>query len=535
VLDGKNLLKAGHNMCTLTKNWRLALAAIGLAVALASLTNCSRKSSGTPGLTSQSTADAGHGRWALHVMNQPGNVFHVEYSDKTVVVDRQTVSQSLRGYSEDHTIFIFQDSPTLRQKLAPKQIVLFEGLDLRRVDALAVDGDKLVVGTEPAPLREALKNAEMRWSVPVDFKEISDQRAAELRRLQAPPSKFALWNSVSHWWSAREQKVYASSSGELEGEKEIEDTDFATWKIKYHHIFNNSDHSLDIDLQLHREAPGMNAEIAAKGHMTKFTQTSSILMADGEFKQATFKNVGLHGNVNFHWELSTSESKTSMNEVRLKLPGKISVPLDFTGLPMSLQVSEALLFHPAFPTKGDVAQGGFHVDYSGDEGFKLSGTDMQTDGEAGSESAIDKTVAFSPLAAYGVVVAMAVPRVELRIGTEEIFEALEIPQSVYLKAGKLLQNSPLTGTWLPKAGNPLSTEAAAYFRVVISTTASHSGMQSLVPCQQFTMTAKGQVGVDSKVLGVDMNSPAKDIFTKNIVQRQPDAKICGGGQNESPQ
>ena len=66
-------------------------------------------------------------------------------------------------------------------------------------------------------------------------------------------------------------------------------------------------------------------------------------------------------------------------------------------------------------------------------------------------------------------VAMAVPRVELRIGTEEIFEALEIPQSVYLKAGKLLQNSPLTGTWLPKAGNPLSTEAAAYNRTTIKT------------------------------------------------------------------
>jgi len=521
-------------MRTLTKSWRLALAAIGLAVVLALLTSCSRKTSGTLGLNSQSTARPDHGGWALHVMNQSGNVFHVEYSDKTVVVDRQTVSQSLRGFSEDHTIFLFQDSPALRQKLAPGEIALFEGLDLRRVDALGVDGDTLVVGTEPAPLREALKNAQMQWSVPVDFKQIFDQRAAERRLLQDPHSKFALWNSVSHWWGVHEQKVYASSSGELEGEKEIEDTDFATWKIKYHHIFNASDHSLDIDLQLHREAPGMNAEIAAKGHMTKFTQTSSILMADGEFKQAAFKNIGLHGNVNFHWELSTSESKTSMNEVRLKLPGKISVPLDFTGLPMSLQVSETLLFHPAFPTKGDVAQGGFHVDYSGDEGFKLSGTDLQTDGEAESDSAIDKTVAFSPLAAYGVVVAMAVPRVELRIGTEEIFEALEIPQSVYLKAGKLLQNSPISGTWLPKAGNPLSTEAAAYFQVVISTTASHSGMQSIVPCQQFTMLAKGQVGVDSKVLGVDMNSPAKDVFTKNIVQRQPDVKICGGGQNDSP-
>jgi hypothetical protein len=52
---------------------------------------------------------------------------------------------------------------------------------------------------------------------------------------------------------------------------------------------------------------------------------------------------------------------------------------------------------------------------------------MESDGESKSESTIDETVAFSPLAAYGLVVAMAVPRVELRAGTEEIFEATKIP------------------------------------------------------------------------------------------------------------
>ena len=81
MLDSKNLLNAGHNMRTLTKRWRLALAAIGLTVVMALLTDCSRKTSGTPDAKSQSTAGAGHGGWALHVMNQPGNVFQVEYSE----------------------------------------------------------------------------------------------------------------------------------------------------------------------------------------------------------------------------------------------------------------------------------------------------------------------------------------------------------------------------------------------------------------------------------------------------------------------
>ena len=502
-----------------------ALLAVG--VCLLALVGCNRNQSG--GATSHSAAGVPGLRktWGLHVMNQPGTVFHVEYSDKTVIVDSQTVAQSLRGFSADHDIFLFADSPSLRQKLAPGKIVLFEGLDMRKVDALAVDGPNLIVGTETAPLTEALKNAQIQWSTPVDFKDIYDQRAAE-RSPETPPTRFALLNSLAGWRNVLEPKVYASERGQLDGETEWEDSDFATWKAKYHHIFN-ADHTLDIDLQLHREAKGLDAQIGAKAHLSKFTQTASLLMADGQFKAASYKYTGLHGTVDFNYVIETSAGKTSMNEVRVKLPGKISVPLDFTGLPMSLQVSEALLLHPAFTTKGEVAKGGFKVNYSGDEGFKLAGSDVEPDGQAEGQSTIDETVAFSPLAAYGLVVAIAVPRVELRMGTEEIFEALEIPQSVYLKVGKLLQNSPLSGTWLPKAGNPLSTEAAAYFQVVISTTAAHSGMQSIVPCQQFTMLVKGQVGVDSKVLGVDMNTPAKDIFTKNIVQRQPDAKICGGG------
>jgi hypothetical protein len=118
------------------------------------------------------------------------------------------------------------------------------------------------------------------------------------------------------------------------------------------------------------------------------------------------------------------------------------------------------------------------------------------------------------------------------MGTEEIWDiaAAPLPESLVESLSNVLLENTVVGQWAnKKAGNPLSIESAAYFQVVISTTAAHSGMQSLVPCQQFTMIAKGQVGVDAEWLGSNTNMPAKDVFTKNLTQRQPDAKICGGG------
>ncbi len=469
--------------------------------------------------------------WGLHFMNQPGTVFRVQYSENTAIVDLKTVAQTLRGVSADHRIFLFQDSPALRQKLVPGKFVLFEGLDLRKVDALAVDGQTLIVGTETASLREALKSAQIQFEVPVDFKEIHDQIAAERNSLQAPPPRFALLNSLANLWDKLEPVAYADTGGgELEGETEFSDSNDTKWKLKFHNVFN-PDHSADVNIQINRDDnKGINAEINAKAHLSRFIQKDAILMSDGQLQSASYQNVGLHGTVDFNWGIATSEAKTPMSEARVKLPYPLKIPLmETTDLPMSLEISEALLFHPAFTTSGEIAKGGFQVSYSGDEGFKIQGSNLEAPGNPQGDAKMTSNYAFSPLAAYGVVVAMAVPRVELRMGTEELFEAAGISQTVLDNAMEKLENAPLIGKWLnKKVGNPLAVEGAAYFQVVISTTAAHSGMQSLVPCEQFTMNVKGQVGLDAKWLGADMSSPAKDIFTKTENWRQPNAKICGG-------
>ena len=471
----------------------------------------------------------------LRVLDQPGSVFHVEYSDRTSVVDMATVGRTLRGVSEDHSIFLFEDSPALRAKLIPGNFVLFQGLDLRKVDAYAIDPStkSLIVGTERASLREALKNANIQWKAPVNFGEILRQNSAYLAPPTSPSFSAVDFGRQLQAWIA--PTAYADvTQTSYEGEVEFSDSDFATWKVRYRFSApGGDDHNMHLEVHLAREANGLNVELSAKGTISNFVQQFGMVAAEKGAVRVQFRDLDLRGDVDFDWTIKTSENKTPMNEVRFKLPGKISFPLyKFTDLPMSLQISEALLFHPAFTNKEEVARGAFHVKFASDEGIRLDGPETEVEGKGEGDAEIAQNFAFSPFASFGLVVAMAVPRIELRMGSEELYEMAKIPLPGTLveSLSDVLLKNTIVGQWAnKKMGNPLSVEGAAYFQIVISTTAAHSGMQSLVPCQQFTMVAKGQMGLDAEWLGNNTNLPPKDVFEKSLTKRQPDAKICGGG------
>ncbi|HLV94208.1 MAG TPA: hypothetical protein VKS44_03370 [Candidatus Acidoferrales bacterium] len=469
--------------------------------------------------------------WALHPVEQPGTVFHVEYSPNTSIVDLATVGRTLRGVSEDHRLFLFVDSPELRAKLIPGKFVLFEGLDLRKVDALALYKGQLVVGTEKAPLNQALKNAQVQFKTPVNFRDVFKQVGAEQPRQLPSPFQDAL----HYWQDALHPVVYADlAPHNMEGEFEYADTDFANWKIHYHFYVPDPGDKMHIDVQMTREANGLDVELNSKAEISNFIQQWAMNLGSGHLI-LDFRQLNFDTDVDYDWTIKTSENKTPMNEVRFKLPppARVRIPLaEFTELPMSLDISEALLFHPAFTTKEEVAKGGFHVKYSGNQGIQFDGQQTQIEGQGEGDGGIDQTFAFSPFAAYGLVVAMAVPRVELRMGTDELWDmaAIPLPSALTETLSDVLLKNSIAGKWIKNqfGGNPLEIEGAAYLQVVISTTAAASGMQSLVPCQQFTLDATGQAGVDATWVGSNTNLPAKELFKKSIAQRNPDSKICGG-------
>ena len=503
------------------------------------LAGCSKKSSSTSSSSSGGTAvSTPHGTvpgmrktGGLRPLDQPGSVFHVEYSPDTSIVDMATVGRSLRGVSADHRIFLFEDSPQLRAKLIPGKFVLFQGLDLRKVDALALYKGQLVVGTETAPLNQALKNAQIQFKTPVNFRDVFKQLAVEQSPQLPPPFQDAL----HYWWNTMHPIAYADiAPHNMEGAFEYADQDFAVWKIHYHFYVPDEGDKMHLDLGITREANGLNVEMNAKTEISNFIQQWAMNLNGGQLT-LDFRQLDFDTDVDYDWTIKTSEKKTPMDQVRFKLPApaRIRIPLmEFTELPMSLDISEALLFHPAFTTKDEVAKGGFHVKYSGDEGIQFDGKETHIEGQGEGDGGIDQTFAFSPLASYGLLVAIAVPRVELRMGTDELWDMAEIPlpSSLTETLSDVLLNNTIAGKWIKSQfnGNPLEIEGAAYLQMVISTTAAASGMQSLVPCQQFTLDATGQAGVDATWVGTNSNLPPKDLFKKSFILRNPDSKICGG-------
>ncbi len=300
------------------------------------------------------------------------------------------------------------------------------------------------------------------------------------------------------------------------------------------HIKSDADFSpdkVDFQVDLTQNGDPLDAAITGKGYVKNFESTMALTVNNSQVSKFDFSNKDVNGIVDFTWTIGTSGKPPELGEEKLKLPAIISVPLYLGALPFTLEIGEALLFHPAFSTKQQIAKGAFHVDYNGVTGLSVargSGEQpMEQDtSNATSDSSIQTSTAFSPMAAFGVVVAVAMPRFELKTGTEELMPP--IPDSLADRAAALLEKTSI-GHFVKKAKEALKTEAAGTFQVVLSSTASHSGMLSLVPCQRFMLHVEGQVSADAAVLGIPKELlKTMTIFKKDIDQPIPNAKICTG-------
>jgi hypothetical protein len=449
----------------------------------------------------------------IDLSKQPGTRYQVTYADNVVHVSADTVKRNLIGANGDHDIYVFTATPELRSKLLPGKVVLFEGLSFKRIQATAEDGGQLFVGTETAPLNELFKDADIRWQTPINFLEIHNRQ----QRLSGAKPAHAKYPLLP-WLSP--PSVHAAEDKEEEEEG---------WHIKSDANFSPDKVNFQVDLT--QSGDPLDATITGKGYIKNFESSLALTVSNSQVNKFDFSNKDVNGVIDFDWTVGTSGKPPELGEEKLKLPAIMSVPLYLGAMPFTLEIGEALLFHPAFSTKQQIAKGAFHVDYNGVTGLSVArgsgGQPTQQDtSNATSDSSIQSSTAFSPMSAFGIVVAVAIPRFELKTGTEEFLPPL--PASLADRAAALLEKTTM-GHFVKKAKEALKTEAAGTFQVVLSSTASHSGMLSLVPCQRFTLHVEGQVSADATVLGMPKELlKTMTIFKKDIDQPIPNAKICTG-------
>jgi hypothetical protein len=497
----------------MNRSWKSARLLVLLGTVFLFAT-CSRKNAGPE--SSQEVASRPGSAAALHLAadlsTKPGNTFQATFTDKVVNMEQAAFIKSIRSISSDNTTFVFDPSDDAAARLHEGSILFVPGMVMRKVDVATRQENNLVVVTEDAPLLEALKDANIKWSAPVNFAAVAHASAVTLP--VAPPT------GLDQLLGALHRTVYADAGGlSLSGED-----DGWAYTVKATPLPDK----LDLDLDVSRKYNGLVVKVTGSGYVQNFETAATIMIQDSQLKYFDYQNKNLNGQVNFGWEAAKDEAGVEANEQKIKLPSSFTIPLPIGGLPFSLEVSEALLLHPAFTGGKEVARGRFNVAYNGVQGFSIDQGNVNQEGQGGAEGSIVDNFSLSPIAPVGFVAAVAMPRIELKLGTDTVFQVVKkfAPPGLADAALNLLKKTPFGSKIQQAVSDKLKTTGAAYAQVIITTSTIAAGAGSLIPCQKARLITTIQVGANATILGKEKGKVSKDIFHQEKTIVIPPTKSC---------
>jgi len=485
-----------------------------LLLLLLLLPACSRQNTAP-----ESSREVGSGPVSLAALNltpdlatKPGNVFQATFTEKVVKMEQAAFVKSIRSISSDNSTFVFDPSDDSASRLQEGSILFVPGIAMRKVDVATKQDGNLVVVTEDAQLVEAFKDANIKWSAPVKFSEIRQPRAGV-----GPPAPAGPLERILSWL---QPTAYADAGGlSLSGED-----DGWAYTVKA----APAPDKLDLDLDVSRKYNGLVVKVTGSGYVQNFETAATVMIKDSQLKYFDYQNKNLNGQVNFGWEAAKDEPGVEALEQRIKLPSSFTIPLPIGGVPFSLEVSEALLLHPAFTGGKEVARGRFRVEYNGVQGFSFNEGNINQEGTGGADGSIVDHFSLSPVAPVGFVAAVSMPRIELKLGTDTVFQVVKkyAPPGLADAALNLLKKTPFGNKIQQAVSDKLKTTGAAFAQVIITTTTIAAGVGSLIPCQKAQLITTISVGANATVLGKEKGKVSKEIFHQEKTIVVPPTKSC---------
>ena len=468
---------------------------------------------------------------------------HVTYRPNVRIMEQEEGKKALIGVSTNEASLLLDASNPTARALKAGDVLMIKGLLARVVLGAEQTPDGILVLTQQAALTDLIQDGEIHVQAPVRF------TASNAMLDQSRPGFFSsLPDLIAPRLYAQSPENAMANQAQAQGNM---DAYKGLLKGAVHSVIDGwttnfqstpADGRTNLDLQLTRSEAGFVASITGKGSVSNFDFDSTIGVQQSKIQQMKTAFNNLTGEMTFQWAVAKDTGGVMAEESRIKLPAVVDVPLSefVEGLPLYLEVSGAVMIHPAITGGKEITKGSFRVTYTANQSFVVSSGKVNTAGDVNGDIDLGDHQDISPTAPLGMLVAVAAPRIELTLGLNKIYDKSDIKKAAdivdkladqvakHLFSPDKYQQYQQNGFRLGNTfANALKTDGAAYFQVVGTSASSFTGFSAISPCSRYDLNIVAGVGASAEAWGQSIGSVSKEIYRKAITKIDPPGmRLC---------
>jgi hypothetical protein len=413
----------------------------------------------------------------------------VVLTDDAVQVDAATAAAHFKGAGADGTLTFDANTAGLGD-LAAGDVLIVEGVGVRKVTSANRAGDTITVATAEATIADAVKDGKIGWTYDVAWDNLPD----------------ATYETAMAEIGLRRDGI--ASIGDLDPEQlqqlavPGETLRFVGTVQGFEIEFKLTPKSDKLDFEL--SASRSNVKVQAAGFVSTFKQETVMEFEDGVGSFFDTKVSGLKGEAEVTWNaFQVNDPSLDSDIVAIVLPFGVPIPFMAGPIPMTLNVKANIRVVPEL-TSGNASSGGsWKVTYDSDHGFSTNGGDpspISTLKNLAANLGKEPTVTAG-LGVTGFGVGFEFPRLELQLG----HPAVEGFLNTY---AFLTLNTYVNGLWTP--GTTLTSD--------------------IPPCQRSSAVVSAIAGYKLAVLGMVELSDNKLLWQKTIDKFKDDKPCTLTGQ-----
>lgn len=498
----------------------------------------------------------------LDITKDPTTVFQVTWGDSTVQMDYATVKQTLKSVSDNDAILVFAPSPAV-QKLQAGSVLVMQGLAIKKVVGVIPTDSGIAVITEPGAIQDAVKDGHIHWEHDIDYTQYASTDPAlprdvpTMRAGLGAPDELGALAALWHWATKPAVDTGTQVDTATEGKDStmrgvcghgdtirVNAAKLGRWDwCVYPYTSGGQFH---MKTTLTNTIGGIQAELIGRATMGSFRTFSDLDIQSHSISNFTWSTKNIAGLFTLEWEIGKETPGVWAEEDLIPLPLGFEMPLVIGGLPLILEVSEGVMIHPGITGGKQISAGKFKLEYKGGSSLSFSKGQIDDHGKMAGQVEIPNTVEAPSVGALAMVVAIAAPRIELKLNAGAFWGQFKfllphwantIPQIIALSpTGRAIMATPQY-QMIQKAfsivksqggigDSALKSQAAAHIDFIMSAATFQSGTLVIVPCHRLQLIGTVTVGANAVALGYHIGRWQKNIWRDSTAFHDNASPTC---------